>query len=475
MDEPFSAVRTTGIYCRPGCSARPDPGNVQRYASAAAAERDGFRACHRCRPYRYDAAPAPTRTQLICRAVHLVASGFLDHGDESRLATRLGVSARHLRRRFVDELGVTPDGLARSRRAHFARRLLDNTDLPVTEVAFAAGFGSVRQFNRTCQEVFRATPGELRDRRRRADRLSPPEDGLALHLPVHGPLDWDASLRFLTARAIPGVEHVDGSSYRRTVVADGQAGIIELQRGDDQQLLLQVHLHRWDGLIHLAERARRLVGADAAIDAPRRKLAADPIAAPLFAAMPGVRPPGAWDGFELGVRAILGQQVSVDRATSLAGRLVALLGTPLPEPEPGGLTHTFPTAEEVAGADMADLGVPAARLRAIQAFANAVATDAVRLDRSLELDCLVTQLCSLPGVGPWTAHYIALRLGEPDAFPGSDLGLRRALSPGAPLSAAALERLADAWRPWRASVAVRLWMASWDERCADLPGGPPRR
>lgn len=454
----FSAVSTTSIYCRPGCAAQPRRDHVTQFDLAAAAEAAGYRACRRCRPYR--SAPRGVRdgSELVCRAVRLILAGELDRGSEAGLGARLGVSPRHLRRLFATELGVTPDGLARSHRAHFARRLLDDTDLSVTAIAFASGFGSVRQLNRVCREVFRAPPTELRAHRRAGDRLAA-DGGLVLRLPFDGPLDWPALARYFAARAIPGVEAVDGEVYRRTVVVDGDPGVLELSEGGDDHLLLRAHLPHWEGLIHVVTLARRLAGLDADVETPRATLADDPIAGPLLAARPGLRPPGAWDGFEIGVRGILGQQVSVARATNLAGRLVAQLGTPVSGLAPLALTHTFPTPETVADADLAGLGLPGARAAAIRAFARAVADGALRVDHSVGLDALVADVCAIRGLGPWTAHYLALRLGEPDAFPSSDLGLRRAAGDGAdPLSANEMARLAERWRPWRAAVATRLWL-----------------
>ena len=456
--EAFSAVVTTGIYCRPGCSARPKPENVRPYPSAAAAEAAGFRACLRCRPYRSPQPVTATGPELVCRAVQLILDGALDDGNESDLGARLGVSGRNLRRLFQTHLGVTPDGLARSGRAHFARRLLDDTDLPVTDVAFAAGFGSVRQLNRACQDVFRAAPGELRARRRASDRLAA-DGGLCLRLPFQGPLDWDAMTAYFAARAIPGVEHVDGSTYRRTIMVDGDPGVLELLPGGDDHLLLRAHLPHWEGLIHIVDRARRIAGLDADLDGPARHLATDPILGALLAARPGLRVPGTWDAFETGVRAILGQQVTVAGATTMAGRLVARLGTPVPGLGALGLTHTFPTAGTLARADLSGLGLTPARVEAIRAFARAVADDTVRLDRSVSLDDFVASVTAVPGLGAWTAHYLALRMGEPDAFPATDLGLRRALARLAPESTAPLADQAERWRPWRALAAVHLWTA----------------
>jgi AraC family transcriptional regulator, regulatory protein of adaptative response / DNA-3-methyladenine glycosylase II len=447
--EAVSAVRTTGIYCRPGCSARPNAGNVSSFPLAAAAEAAGYRACLRCRPYRSPQLAIWTGPELVCRAVQLILSGALDRGTEADLGHRLGVSPRHLRRLFGAHLGVTPDGLARSARAHFARRLLDDTDLSVTEIAFAAGFGSLRQFNRACHEVFHAAPRELRARRRVRDRLVA-DGGLLLRLPFAGALDWQALVGYLAARAIPGVEHVSGTTYRRTVVVGGNAGVLELHPGGDDHLLLRAHLPHWEELIHVVEQARRIASLDFDLEEPTRRLAGSPIVGPLVKARPGLRPPGTWDPFETGVRAIIGQQVSIAAANTIAGRLVAKLGEPVPGVHALGLTHAFPSREVLAGADLDGLGLTRARAEAVRSFARAVAEDDVRLDRSVSLELLVASITAVDGLGPWTAQYIALRLGEPDAFPAGDLGLRRALGD---------RNVSEHWRPWRALAATHLWIA----------------
>jgi AraC family transcriptional regulator, regulatory protein of adaptative response / DNA-3-methyladenine glycosylase II len=456
----YSAVVTTGIYCRPGCAARPDARNVRSFELAAAAEGQGFRACHRCRPYRAPAPAVRADSELVCRAVQLIVAGDLDGRVEAELAARLGVSARHLRLLFVAELGVTPDGLARSRRAHFARRLLDDTDLSVAEVAYASGFGSLRQFNRVCREVFHAPPLQLRARRRRSDRLAA-DGGLVLRLPFEGSLDWDALIEYLTVRAIPAVEHVtDDGIYRRTITVEDDPGVIELWPGGDDHLLLRAHLPHWEGLIHLVDRAGRIAGLDTDLAGAVRDLGADPQVGPLLASAPGIRPPGTWNAFEIGVRAILGQQITVTGATTLAGRLVERYGTTVAGLAPLGLSRTFPEPSVLADADLTGIGLPTARAAAIRAFAQAVVHDEVHLDRSVGLDQLVAEITAIPGLGPWTAHYIALRLGEPDAFPASDLGLRRAIAPHQPPTTAELQHRAEAWRPWRAHIAARLWMTA---------------
>ena len=450
---------TTGIYCRPGCSARPNPGNVRRYDLAAAAEAAGFRACLRCRPYRAAAPIGSIASEVVCRGIRLVVDSGLPIDGDVAVAGRLGLSVRHLRRLFQDQVGVTPAQLARSSRAHFARRLLDDTDLSITEIAFASGFGSLRQFNRTINEVFRATPRQLRARRRSADRLVA-DGGLRLRLTFAGPLDWDAMLGYLAARAIRGVEQVSDGLYRRTVRIDGDPGVIEVARGGSDHLLLTAHLPHWGGLIHVVQQVRRLFNLDFDLAAAAPALRSDPLLKARIELLPGLRVPGAWDPFEVGVRAIVGQQVTVTGAGTIIGRVVERLGTPVPGLAQFGLTHVFPPAETLAGADLAGTGLTGARMAAIQRFATSAMDGSVRLDRSRPLDEQVATVAAVPGLGPWTAQYLALRLGENDAFPATDLGLRRSLEAltGHALTPQMVGEMAERWRPWRAYAAVHLWL-----------------
>ncbi len=443
----ISAVRTTGIYCHPGCTAGPLASNVVLYDTAAAAEADGFRACLRCRPYRtHHADPWVHGPELVCRAVRLIVDGALNEQLEADLARRVGVSPRHLRRLFNEHVGATPDQVARSARAHFARRLLDDSDLSVADVAFAAGFGSVRQMSRQMHDVFHASPTELRAKRRKDDRLVA-DGGLDTRLTYRPPLAWDRLLDFLAARAVPGVESVRDGVYRRTIETDGRTGAVEVFR-DGDELLARFHLPRWEGLIHLVARVRRLFDLDhEPADVPS-SVRRDPLLRPW---PKGLRAPGCWDPFEMGVRAIVGQQVSVAGATTTIGRIVAAHGTPAPGLDALGLHARFPTPDALADVD---LPMPKQRAAAIRAFAQAVADEKLALDGSLPLDELEEQVAALPGLGPWTAQYLALRLGYADAFPAADLGVRKALDVGS--TKAVLER-AEAWRPWRAYATVRCW------------------
>ena len=451
--EPFAAVVTTGIYCRPGCGARPNQENVVRFGLAAAAEAAGFRACLRCRPYRAADLVVWSGPELVCRAVQMILDGALDNGTEATLGARLGVSSRHLRRLFTSHLGVTPDGLARSARAHFARRLLDDTNLTILDVAFAAGYGSVRQFNRACTDIFRASPRQLRARRRAPDRLVA-DGGLPLRLPVEGPFDWVALLSYLGKRTIPGVESVADGTYRRTIVVEDSPGVLEMRFGDRDHLDLVAHLPHWEELTHIAQRACRIAGLDLDLAEATEHLSRDPRIGWSVRARPGIRVPGTWDAFETAVRAIVGQQASIAAANTITGRLVQRLGTPVAGLGPIGLTHTFPSAEILAEADLGELGLTRSRAESIKALARAVAADEVRLDRSVGLERLVDSITAIPGLGESTANYVALRLGERDAFPATDLGLRRALEKQTIDPATAAER----WRPWRALAAMHLWL-----------------
>jgi AraC family transcriptional regulator of adaptative response / DNA-3-methyladenine glycosylase II len=455
----FSAVVTTGIYCRPGCPARPNAANVRHFDLAAAAEAAGFRACMRCRPYRTAPPIGGVASEVVCRGIRLVVDGDLRSDGEGAVAGRLGVSTRHLRRLFQDQVGVTPAQLARSTRAHFARRLLDDTDLSVTEIAFASGFGSLRQFNRTISEVFRANPGELRARRRVADRLVA-DGGLRLRLAFTGPLDWDAMLGYLAARAIQGVEHVSGDVYRRTVLIDGDPGAIEVGMGGPDHLVLTAHLPHWGGLVHVVQQVRRVFNLDFDLAAACAALGGDPVLKESMALLPGLRVPGAWDPFEVGVRAIVGQQVTVAGAGTIIARVVARHGTPVPGLGQFGLTHLFPSAETLAGAELSGCGLTGARVAAIHNFARRVVDGSITLDRSRALDEQVATVARLPGLGPWTAQYLALRLGESDAFPASDLGLRRSLAAHTrtAMTARMVEEMAERWRQWRAQAAIHLWL-----------------
>jgi AraC family transcriptional regulator of adaptative response / DNA-3-methyladenine glycosylase II len=448
----FSAVVTTGIYCRPGCGAKPLAENVRTFELPAGAEAAGFRACLRCRPYRVAGPVAADAPEMVCRAVQLIIAGALDTGTEAALGARLALSPRHLRRLFHEYLGVTPNQLARSRRAHFARRLLDDSDLTVADVAFASGFGSLRQFNREMRLVFRASPVELRNRRRRADRLAA-DGGLMMRLPFTPPLHWDALLAFLGERAVPGVESVHDGVYRRTISLDGEAGVLEVRRGGADHLLLCAHLPFWEGLIHVVERVGRVLGVDADPAPAEAALAGDPLLGPLIADRPGLRVPGAWGVFEIAVEAVLSQHGARPRVRRQLGVLVEVAGRAVPGLG-GGLTHLFPAAGTLAGADLAAAGLPATTARTLHELAVAVAGDETLLDPGASLADLTARLAACPGIAASTAQQIALRLGHGDAFPAADRTIGSTLLANGIFEDA--EELAARWRPWRAFAATHL-------------------
>jgi AraC family transcriptional regulator of adaptative response / DNA-3-methyladenine glycosylase II len=465
----FTGVRTTGIYCRPICPApTPRRRNCVFLPCAAAAEAAGFRPCLRCRPEASPGTPAWLGTSAtVSRALRLIGDGALDGGGVPALAARLGIGERHLRRLFLSHLGASPLAVAHTRRVLFARRLLDETRLPIAQVALASGFASVRRFNEAMRGAFRTTPSALRRPRGRASAAP----DLALRLAYRPPLPWATLLGFFAARAIPGVEEIVGDAYRRSFEVEGVQGIVTVRplTGRDQ-LEARVEISEPVALIRIAERLRRLfdLGADpGAIEAPLR---GDPRLAARLDAVAGVRVPGAFDGFELAVRAVLGQQVSVAAATQLAGRLAREYGAPLrADPGPGStLCRIFPGPRALQAVDARVAGLPRARAATIAALARAVERGELALDGSRDLDTSVRALVRLPGIGEWTAQVVAMRaLREPDAFPAGDLGLRRALgAAGRPATPAQLVAAAERWRPWRAYAAALLWMA---------PAAPPQR
>lgn len=456
----FVAVRSTRIYCRPICPARlPRLENCEFVACAAAAQEMGFRPCQRCRPETSPGTPAWLGTSAtVSRALRLIAEGALDKGSLDALAARLGVGARHLRRLFEKHLGASPLAVAHTRRALFAKQLIDSTDLPMSEIAPASGFSSIRRFNDSILRSYHCAPTELRRRRRRLRDV--PDSEIHLRLAYRQPFQWESLLSFLALRAIPGVERVDSGCYRRSIEIGSAEGAVSVQAvpGEDA-LLARIRLSSPSSLIEVAERLRRIfdLGADPAEIAAH--LSHDPELASRARSNPGIRVPGAWDGFELGVRAILGQQISVAGATTLAGRIAEKYGRVLSAaPSSWGTPRLFPRAEVLADADLTTLGLTRARARSIAALAAAVSRGELVLDASRGLEETVRGLRELPGIGPWTAQYVAMRaLREPDAFPAGDLVLRKALGNGSPLREAELEKRSSVWRPWRAYAALLLW------------------
>ena len=458
----FVGVHTTGIYCRPICPARtPKPENVSYYPSAAAARQAGFRPCLRCRPeLAPDVAAWHGTSATVARALGLIESGALDEGGVEGLAAHLGISSRQLRRLFKQHLGATPVAVAQTRRIHLAKQLLHDTNLSMAEVAFAAGFGSVRRFNETFQTLFRQTPASLRRSRGTA---GPTPEALTIRLPYQPPYDWDGVLDYLSGRLIPGVEIITGGRYARTIALGDQTGTVVVEPGDGHTLRATIRFPRLAALPQIIARLRRLFDLGANPELINAHLAEDPFLAPRVASRPGLRVPGTWDHFELAVRAILGQQVSVAQATRQSGIIVAAFGTPLDDPATLdlGLSHSFPTPAQLAVANVADLGLmPGARARALSGLGRAIAEDPALFGPYRSLDQTVARLKALPGIGEWTAQYIALRaLREADAFPAADVGLMRAMEAefGRRPAAAELLARAERWRPWRAYAALHLW------------------
>ncbi len=436
---------------RPVCPAvTPLLKNVAFYPCAAAAEKAGFRPCKRCRPETSPGTPAWLGTSTtVSRALRYISEGALDDGSVKDLALRLGVGSRHLTRLFKNHLGATPIAVAQTRRVHFARNLIEQTSLSMARVALASGFGSVKRFNVLIKQVFGATPTQLRQR---AKTVSASENTLVYRLAYRPPFDWPSLISFLEGRAIPGVEHVTPEAYRRTISVNGAAGIIEVApvAGRDH-LMMKVSLSDLDGVIGLVSRVRRMFDCGADPEVIAGHLSTDPLLAPLVKRRPGLRLPTAWDPFEMTIRAILGQQISVKGATTIAGRLVERLGTALDTPR-DGLTHIFPAPGVLAAADLAGLGLTTKRTETVKAFSVAVADGRLVLDAPLGVEDFAARMVALPGIGPWTAQYVAMRaLGEPDGFPASDLGLKHAL-PGVDLATRA-----ENWRPWRSYAALHLW------------------
>jgi AraC family transcriptional regulator of adaptative response / DNA-3-methyladenine glycosylase II len=448
----FVAVVTTGVYCRPVCPAPlPREHNVRYFPSADAAAAAGFRPCLRCRPETSPGTSAWLGTSTtVSRALRLISENVLEDCRIEGLAERLGVGPRHLSRLFVKHLGATPVAVRQTHRLQFAKALIDETDLPFIQVALAAGFRSLRRFNASFQESYGRAPTELRALARHHGTGTP--SVYRFHLRYRPPFDWFELLAFLRPRATPNVEAVDTSSYRRTIAVGALHGWFEA-RLRSGVIHLRVHFPDPTALYSIVERARRMFDLAADPGEIRRHLSTDPLLAPLVRLRPGLRIPGAWDTFELTVRAILGQHVAVRGATALAGRLVREYGAPIATE--GRLTHLFPPPETLAQVDLTHVGLPAARASCISELARRVARGELVLSGATDVHSFVGKLSTIPGVGPGAAEYIALRaLGDPDAFPAGDLGLLRAAGLR---KARDLACRAERWRPWRAYAALHLW------------------
>ncbi|MDO3702443.1 AlkA N-terminal domain-containing protein [Micromonospora sp. C28SCA-DRY-2] len=478
----YTGVTSTGIYCRPSCPAMtPKRQNVRFFPSAAAAQGAGLRACRRCRP---DAAPGSpqwdVRADVVGRAMRLIADGVVDREGVPGLAARLGYTERHLHRMLRTEMGAGPLALARAQRAQTARTLIETTGLGLAEIAFAAGFGSVRQFNDTVREVYGAPPSELRAARRPA----PGGAGtITLRLAYRPPLHARALLDFLALRALPGMEEVRDGTYRRGLRLPHGTGEVALTPADGH-VSATLRLTDMRDLAPAVARCRRLLDLDADPAAVDQTLAADPALAPLVAAEPGIRLPRSVDGFEMAVRAIVGQQVSVTSARTTLTRLLThtpadtvdhevdgepdLRNRRQPHDQPGGSggggggLRGFPGAEEVLGLPDGAFGMPGGRRETIRALARAVASGELDLAPGGDREAAARGLLALPGIGPWTAGYVAMRaLGDPDVLLPTDLAVRRgAAALGLPTDPKTLDAYAERWRPWRSYAVIRLWRAA---------------
>ena len=454
----FTAVTSTRIYCRPICPApAPKPRNIVYYRNAAAAEAAGFRPCLRCRP---ELAPGDDTWRrgdaAVARALKLIDEGLLSEHPLAALAERVHLGERQLRRLFVERLGAPPIGVHGTRRLLFAKQLLTETTLPITQVALAAGFGSLRRFNSTFQEAYRMAPRDLRKR-----PLLPTGETLTLRLGYRPPYDFMATLDFLRGRALPGVENVDSASYARAIGPIESPAWLRVSAwpGGEHALKLELHGAAPMRLLEIVNRLRRMFDLDADPRTISAALSQSPRLRPLLEQRPGLRLPGGWSGFEIAVRAVIGQQVSVAAARTVAGRLARRFGQPLPASFAPGLEHLFPTPQALADADLVEIGLTRARAETIRTVAHALLDGRVDFKSERTLDDVIARWTALPGIGPWTASYIAMRaLGRPDAFPAEDLVLQRALpNDGSRLSAKALSAQAEAWRPWRAYAAIHLW------------------
>jgi AraC family transcriptional regulator of adaptative response / DNA-3-methyladenine glycosylase II len=462
----FTGVKTTGIYCRPICPARPPKlENCTFVPTAAAAQAAGFRPCLRCRPESSPDLDAWRGTSAtVSRALKMIEGGALDdEGDVASLADRLEIGERQLRRLFRRHLGAAPITVAQTRRILLAKQLIHQTDLSMIEVALASGFGSVRRFNETFQNLYRRPPSELRRRATITTGTTSPAPEISLLLPYRPPYDWVTMIRFLEARAIVGLEVVTKQSYSRVIDLGEATGSIKVTHAPEQSALrVAVRFPQLNALPLIIARIRRMFDLSADPGAIASALSSDPMLAPLISARPGLRLPGGWDGFEIAVRAVLGQQITLRAATQLAGRIVSVAGK-LVKDSIGlpGLSHAFPRPERFNANTLARLGMPRARAAALAGVAAAIIADPHLFDPRRDLADAVVRLRNLRGIGEWTAQYIAMRaLGESDAFLAADVGVQRRFAENGrrPAESELLDR-AERWRPWRAYAVLHLWMA----------------
>jgi AraC family transcriptional regulator of adaptative response / DNA-3-methyladenine glycosylase II len=453
----YIAVKSTGIFCRPVCPApSPKSRNVVYYGTAAAAAAAGFRPCLRCRPELAPGAPAwRASDELVRGALRLIEQGALDTQPVAALAARVGVGERHLRRLFAEQLGASPVDVAAMRRVLFAKRLISDTALPMTTVAEAAGYSSLRRFNAAFQGAYRMAPRDVRRR-----RIAPTGvEGHEMRLPYRRPFAVRALFEFFAKRAMPGIEVASAGGYRRSFVLFDEPGVLSVRAlDDDDALLLRVIHPRPQALLEVATRVRRMFDLDADAATIQSQLSRDARLKPLLRQHPGLRVPGTWDPFELSIRAVLGQQVTVAAARTLASRIVARHGRAIAAPHDAALDRLFPTPDVLADADLHGIGLTGARIATIHTVARAWRDGVVDCRPEQTLEEFVARWTALPGIGAWTAHYLGMRaLGHPDAFPAGDIVLRKALEPGRTLSEKELDAASQAWRPWRAYAVLWLW------------------
>ncbi|MCG8416295.1 MAG: helix-turn-helix domain-containing protein [Pseudomonadales bacterium] len=454
----FVGVLTTGIYCRPVCPVRiPKKENVQLYKSAAAAAAAGFRPCLRCRPESSPGTPAWSGSSWkVSRALQLIDQGFLDSASVDELAAQLSVGSRQLSRLFNEHLGASPVEVAQTRRLHFAKKLIDETEMSLSDICFAAGFGSVRRFNAVFNSIYGRSPKQLREKQR-SEKNSANE--IELTLSYRPPYDWQSLLAFLAYRAIPGVEKVTTDSYARTFELDGVQGHVVARFNAEQNTInLAICYSETRHLYHIIDRLRSVFDLRADSTQIDSYLSKDKLLKPMVKKFPGLRVPGCWSGFEVAVRAILGQQVTVKAASTLVARIAARHGKPY-DCAVEGLQYTFPEPTVLKDADLSGMGIVGQRIEAIKAVAKMLDSDELRIDCTVDTEEFVEKICSIKGIGEWTAQYIAMRaINDPNAFPHSDLILRRAATRhDETLTAKQLLERAEPWQPWRAYSVILLW------------------
>jgi AraC family transcriptional regulator of adaptative response / DNA-3-methyladenine glycosylase II len=456
----FVAAVTSGLYCRSICPVPfAKPNNIALFPCAAAAEAAGYRPCRRCHPESSPGTPAWLGTSaVVSRALRLIWDGALDGSTVDELAERVGIGSRQLRRLFIKHLGVPPIKIASTHRVHFARNLIEQTDMPMAEISLNAGFKSLRQFNHAVLTIAGYSPTELR-RLRDSSAVSSRRGEFVMRLVYRPPFNWPSLVAFLKPRATPGVELVEDNSYQRTVENDGGAGVIDVRPDRERAcLIVRIALPKYRGLLRAVERVRRVFDLAADPLQIASHLSHDPRLRPLLNGHQGLRVPGVWDGFEVAVRAALGQRLTVVDSSSLAGKLVRNFGRPI-ETSVDGLTHLFPRPEDLAGAELTPLGISRESAGSIRALARALRDKEFTFESLRTLEETVSRLSAIEGVGEEMAHYIAMRAcGEPDAFPLD----YRSLSHGGwegevPASAEQLRNLAEEWRPWRAYAAMHIW------------------